>query len=110
MSYRQNLQSQICNTQELIEKCQRGSQITLVQLQDIYEQCGAYISDRDAIDVLSQCNEQADKVYYHHTTGAPLPTRTATEWAKYFAEGEADQQRCEALEAAQFHHDAYGDD
>ena len=85
------------------------SQITLSQLMDIYERRDVFLSEKSATEMLEQCNEQADEIYQHFTTGEALPTRSATEWAIYFADQEAHQNRCDAMAYADFSRDAYGE-
>ncbi|CAI1534941.1 Uncharacterised protein [Serratia marcescens] len=82
------------------------TQISMPQLKSIFEQYGADVSERQLRDTLEQCNEQADVVYNDN----PLPSRSATEWAHYYAGGEAEDQRCEGVAAADFQRDAYGID
>ncbi|NPE57104.1 hypothetical protein HLB25_21405 [Dickeya dadantii] len=86
------------------------SQITMAQLKTIYEERDVFLSERNAAEMLKQCNDQADEIYHHYSTGKPLPPRTATQWAEYYADGEAHQNDCDARAHAQFCHDAYGDD
>ncbi|MFV8981124.1 hypothetical protein [Serratia fonticola] len=86
-----------------------ATQISMQQLKSIFEQYGADVSERQLLDTLDQCNEQADEVYNDYK-GNPLPPRTATQWAHHFARGEAEEQRCEGLAAADFQRNAYGFD
>ncbi len=86
-----------------------ATQISMQQLKSIYEQHGADVSERQLRDTLEQCNEQADVVYNDYN-GNPLPPRTATEWASWFARGAAEEQLCEGLAADDFQRNAYGFD
>lgn len=86
-----------------------ATQISMQQLKSIYEQHGADVSERQVQESLEQCNEQADVVYIDYN-GNPLPPRTATEWAHWFARGAAEEQLCDGLEADDFQRNAYGFD
>ncbi|WP_299996922.1 hypothetical protein [uncultured Cedecea sp.] len=83
--------------------------ITLDQLKEVYAQHSAEINLSDAVESMEQCNEQADQTYYHVVTGAALPTRTALQWANFFALQTAQEQGADRRATVKFHADAYGE-
>ncbi|MCR0998687.1 hypothetical protein [Serratia rubidaea] len=62
-----------------------ATQISMQQLKSIYAQHGADVPDHEIQEILEFCNENADALF-HDRNGNPLPTRTALEWANWFAE------------------------
>lgn len=85
------------------------SSITMAELVAIYNQYDLTLSDKDAQETLDQCNEQADQVYLKYGVGEPLPTRSASEWAHYYASGLAHEILCDSMAADDFHRNAYGE-
>lgn len=79
--------------------------LTMAEYLEIYEECEAWISDRDAEEELQRCNELAE-------AGERIQGKwvaTASDWARFYAEQNAAEQNADAQAYAKFHYDAYGD-
>ncbi|ECC2538002.1 TPA: hypothetical protein L4592_005873 [Pseudomonas aeruginosa] len=69
----------------------KTTKITFTRVLEIYEECGANISSREAEDTARHCNENG--AIFHCGLDAEG-------WARRWAEEEAHQQECEARDAA----------
>ncbi|MBN3262972.1 hypothetical protein [Pectobacterium brasiliense] len=65
----------------------KSTSISAQAVAAIFNKAGAYINGRSAVDVANSCNEKAGD-----------SGRDAEAWARYYAEEEAYQQECEAIE------------
>lgn len=83
------------------------SSVTIADMKRIYAKAGAEISDADLPEEMDVCNEQADMVR-HDVFGKPLPSRTAEEWARFYALQTAEEQNADGIASRQFDYNAYG--